>query len=279
MHLDSALLGTMASAFGITAPEDLQAQDPDSETASFLELLFYPDMATRGAFEREWGLRRWSPEAPGALLAELEKQPIIAIIPIAGRVAPLSMAVPSVALTAFVHRLKIDWQMPSGLVPVFAFIGNDPRRWPAQAMVRHARAAWHPNQVRLVALMLEKLPIGADDFEPCLAFILSLIPELDAGEDLFQFLTAKKRFYFQSLCKAEAFERQRRSSPMEMMMMQGGRAAHGSIAQWQHAMGRIDRICNALFGRTRFFPRPVAEDSDSRSLKAFLRHPRTGIDP
>jgi hypothetical protein len=46
---------------------------------------------------------------------------------------------------------------------------------------------------------------------------------------------------------------------MEIMMLQGNRAAHGSISQWRRQMQQVDRICQALFGRTRFFQQPDAQ--------------------
>ena len=39
-------------------------------------------------------------------------------------------------------------------------------------------------------------------------------------------------------------------------MLQGARAAHGSVAQWRHQMQLIDNICRALYGRTRYLSQP-----------------------
>lgn len=256
-RLDGALLEAMETTFGIADPEALLADCHSSEAASFLELLFYPDMLTKVAFEREWADRRLTRETEAALLAELEKAPVTASIPVAGRGTPLSMQVPDAAMAAFVRRLKIDWQPPPQLQEALDQLGDDRCLIPVRAMLRHARAAWHPSHLRLVTLLLAKIPGDADDFEECLAFVLSLLPELGSREDPFAFLTAKKRFFFQSLCKAEAFERQRRASNMEILIMRGERAAYGSIAQWHRRMRRIDRISEALYGRTRFFQRPL----------------------
>jgi hypothetical protein len=257
IRLDGALLEAMVTTFGIADPEALLADCHSSEAASFLELLFYPDMLTKVAFERQWADRRLTRETEAAVLAELEKFPVTASIPVAGRRTPLSMQVPATAVAAFVRRLKVDWQPPPQLQEALDHLGDAPCLLPVRAMLRHARAAWHPSHLRLVARLLAKIPGDADDFEECLAFTLSLLPELGSREDPFTFLAAKKRFFFQSLCKAEAFERQRRASNMEILIMRGERAAHGSIAQWQRHMRRIDRISEALYGRTRFFHRPV----------------------
>jgi hypothetical protein len=46
---------------------------------------------------------------------------------------------------------------------------------------------------------------------------------------------------------------------MEILMLQGARAAHGDIDTWQRGMRMIDTICLALFGETRYFQRPGQE--------------------
>jgi hypothetical protein len=56
---------------------------------------------------------------------------------------------------------------------------------------------------------------------------------------------------------------------MEIMMLQGNRAAHGSISQWRLKMQHIDRICQVVFGRTQFFQQPNAQSIDSASIQIF----------
>jgi hypothetical protein len=257
IRLDSELLEHMQTAFGIAQPENLRSDGEGSETASFLELLFYPDTPTQMAFEREFGHLRFTSEAVNALLDELATEPVIATIAVAGRNAPLVLQVSQMALTAFVKRLRIDWQPPPELSAALDPLGRDPHMIGVKARIRHARAVWHAVQIQLVMRLVAAIAPDADDFDNCLMFILALLPELEPDTDPYEFLIARKRTFFQSLCKAEAFERQRRSSNMEILMLQGARAAYGSIAQWQRRMGRIDRICRALFGRTEFFDRPV----------------------
>jgi hypothetical protein len=260
IRLDSKLLEHMQTEFGIALPENLLSDSESSETASFLELLFYPDTQTQIAFERKWGHRRFTAEAVNALLDELATEPISATIAVAGGNAPLVLQVPQTALTAFVRRLRIDWQPPPELSAALGQLGRDLRMIGVKARIRHARALWHSVQIQLVMRLVAAIPLDADDFDSCLMFTLALLPELEPEADAYEFLIARKRIYFQNLCKAEAFERQRRSSNMEILMLQGARAAYGSIAQWQRRMGRIDRICRALFGRTAFFERPMEHE-------------------
>ena len=43
---------------------------------------------------------------------------------------------------------------------------------------------------------------------------------------------------------------------MELLMMQGYRAAHGSVAHWREQMAVIDRLSRLLFDRIPFVPLP-----------------------
>ena len=46
----------------------------------------------------------------------------------------------------------------------------------------------------------------------------------------------------------------RSAGNMEILMLQGARASHGTVAHWQRRMERIDHIAIALFGRSEVFP-------------------------
>jgi hypothetical protein len=84
---------------------------------------------------------------------------------------------------------------------------------------------------------------------------------------------------FKALCQTENFERRRRSSNMEIMILQGARAAHGDAEAWRHGMRMIDMICRDLFGGTRFFQRPgqdclnVEHDKIQHQIQNVIRLP------
>lgn len=247
----------MDSAFGT---QDLDAvlsdEDRDSEADSLLELLCFPDRALQMQFESRWGHRTFTARDLAVIELQLDKTILRARILSTSGTLLASVDMPPFALQAFVDRLHITWQPPHGISAVLQRHHPDDSGVAIRVHLRNARLAWHADQIGLAALYLEKMPADSEQFEDCLAFLLSILSEMAPGDGGNDFLIAKKFFYFQSLCRAEDFERKRRSSNMEIMILQGARAAHGSIEEWRRNMRRIDLICQALYGRTQFFQQP-----------------------
>jgi hypothetical protein len=174
----------------------------------------------------------------------------------------VSLAVPSFACRTFVERLNICRQPPEQLAQLLDADDLDDMELAIRVQLRNAGLSWHQDQVALIHLFLTRMQSSSPAIESDLAFLISILPELASGGDAYAFLIAKKFFYFQSLCRAEDFERKRMASNMEIMMMSGARSAHGSIHEWRQCMRRIDRICQALFGRTQFFQQPDSQCID-----------------
>jgi hypothetical protein len=160
--------------------------------------------------------------------------------------------------------LNISWQPPPALEQTLAARLTGDHRCRVRAMLRHVRAPWQAHQVALIDLLLAKVPPAADDFDEDLSFVCTLLDEFGPDQTPFDFLMAKKRFYFQALCKALAFEQRRQAGSMEVLMLQGARAAYGDIDQWRAWMRQVDRISRVLFGATRYFqePRTVPVDPE-----------------
>jgi len=246
----------MESAFGTQDLSAVLAQTQDSEIDSLLELLCYPDTDLQIQFESRWGQYPFTTNDLTAVVTLLGETGLrTRILSHAGTLLAF-IDMPPFALEAFVQRLNITWQPPSELSSALAQHHPDNRGLAIRVHLRNARLLWHEDQIHLMALYLDKMPPESEQFETCLTFLISILPELLPGSDGFDFLVAKKFFYFQSLCRAEDFERKRQSSNMEIMILQGARAAHGSINEWQRNMRQIDLICQSLFGRTQFFQQP-----------------------
>lgn len=270
----------MEQTFGASDLQAVLADTESSETAAFLELLLYPDQATRIAFENRWGNRRFSADQVDAQIADLTAQPLstrLHLLHLPGQTEPVDMIVPEFAAAAFVQRLHIDWFPPE---PLHQFLNNQfarPERARVRARLRCAHVNWSPHKVAFLMRFLETIAVEADDFSTGLRFLLSIIDELLPDQTAYLFLVDKKRTYFHALCRAEAFERRRQTVTMETMMMQGERAAHGDIAQWRAHMRMIDRISEALYGRTQFFHQPavqeaaVAQDGQDRRMEQVIR--------
>lgn len=257
--LDRERLNEMEASFGITDPAELFADPLSSEAASFLDLLFFPDRAVRQAYEARWGDQTCTGETVRAVLDVLGHPPAVAFLHIEGRTHPVALNASEDVVAGFVHRLNIDWHPPDALHGVLRSRLETPHRSMVGAALRQTRLDWHENQVAMLDLFLSRFGPLSEDFETSLTFLLSNLYTLDPAADLFGFWVARKFFYFQSLCNAERFEQRRQAVNMETLILQGERAAHGSIQQWREWMRQVDRICVVLFGRTEFFQQPLAE--------------------
>lgn len=253
------------ATFGTTDLAAIIAEEATGEVDSLLELIFFPDMDLQIRYESHWGAESFSTSDLEKIQTNLCQAPLTAVIRAPGDAPDLPVEVPPFALEAFVQRLNITWQ------PVPQLINTLTTQWPVAAgtrtrvHLRNARLEWHTHQVELANHFLGKMPPDDADTETCLAFLLSILSEYDPNTAPIDFLIAKKFFYFQSLCKAEDFERKRQTSNMEIMMLQGNRACHGSVAQLRQQMQLIDRICQTLFGRTQFFQNPDEQYVDLKS--------------
>jgi hypothetical protein len=256
---DKAWIDMLEATLGTRDPAVLQNEGESSENASILDLLFYPDRQAQLDFERLWGERPFSTAQADTLVEELLKEPITASLHMDVAPHTLTVRVPDFAVAAFIARLKITWQAPAGLLPVLHTILSPHELIEVRSRLRHTRIDWHAVHIQLIERFLTRIPITSADFPPCWDFLLSILDELRPEDTPFEFLTAKKLFFFQSLCQNEAFERRRLNSNMEILILQGARAAHGDLHLWRTGMRLVDRICTALYGHTRFFQRPLEE--------------------
>ena len=254
IYIEDELRAFMRTTFG-TAELSVLLTDPDSaEAASFLELLFYPNQELRNAFEARWGRYLFSAADQAAVSDALTHPPLVLPLFEARDREPILFQPPDFAVDSFVQHLNIAWQSPPSLRQLLDAQLKGRQRSDMRAILRHAKMAWHTGQIALFALFLQHQPESTDAAESgSLAFLLGLLPEMAPASEPFAFLTAQKQRCFQALCKAEAFERRRKTHNMETLMLQGARDACGSIAQWQERMRQIDHLCRTLFGSTRFF--------------------------
>jgi hypothetical protein len=252
----------MDSAFGTQNIAAVLANAPDSESGPLLELLCFPDRELQLRFESEWGGNTFTADDQCAIIAELGRAPLpVAIRSTSGALLG-SIEIPHFVLSSVVQRLRITWQPPLRLTQALTRRHRPECRPAIRVFLRNAGLPWHAAQIRLMALFLDKMPAESDGFEACLAFLISILSELTPGGGIRDFLVAKKIFYFKALCRAVAFERRRRTSNMEIMMLQGARAAHGDAETWRQGMRMIDAISHALFGETWYFQRPASNCLD-----------------
>ena len=260
--LSQAVEDYVSGTFGCCDLASILETADSSEIDSLLELLFYPDLDMQVRFESRWGRERFNRQALETVIDLANATPMVSTIANPSDGNSVQIEVPPFVIEAFIRRFNIVWHPTSDLQTCLNQHSRHRHFIRICVHLRHARVDWHANRVRLIERFMANMPETAEDLETDLIFLLEILPEFAPHGDPFDFLAAKKFSYFQSLCKAEDFERQRLASNMEIMMLQGNRAAHGSISQWRLLMRQVDRICQALFGRTRFFQRPSSRSID-----------------
>ena len=251
------------ATFGTTDLSALLNDTSSDELDSLMELIFFPDLHTQMRFEHQWGDSAFTSADVGWIIDHLSVSPLR--VPLADSASggrPLIIEAPDYAIDAFVRRLNITYQPNARLVQVLQDHYHGDQRLVLRVRLRNARLKWTGEQIELLRGFLSAMPASRLDVDDLLVFLVSLMDDLVPGIDPFEFLVGKKRFFFQSLCKAEDFERQRQASNMETMMLKGARSAHGSIAEWRQWMRKVDQVCQAIFGRTQFFQQPAEQDID-----------------
>lgn len=253
------LLHYLDATFGTQDLPSVLADADSGEIDSLLELLFFPDHKLQVAFEAQWGNDVFSELDRDAVIEMLCATPLIAEVGLPGLQHKCTVSVPAFVLQTFVQRLNVCRRPPRILIHTIDQHCREETGLAVRVQLRNAGLAWHRDHIALLEQFIAHMPAQSKTFHADLSFLISILSELSAGQDQYAFLVDKKFFYFMYLCRAEDFERKRRSSNMEIMMMQGDRFIHAGMDEWRQCMRRIDRICRALFGRTEFFQQPDSQ--------------------
>lgn len=259
LPIDAHVETYMASTFGTTDLDAILAAADSSEIDSLMELLFYPDTNFQIRFEKRWGRVRFGPDAPPRVSACLAHPPVEAALYFPTQAGPVILQVPADVLIGFVQRLNITWQPPAVIDERLERSVPGDNAPEVRVRLRNARVRWTAERTGLLCLYLEKMPAAHPEFFAGLDLLLNMLWAVGPGADPYDFLIGQKQTRFQALCKAEDFERRRLAANMEILMLQGERAAYGDMDLIKRQMRLIDSICNALFGRTEYFAQP-AED-------------------
>jgi hypothetical protein len=262
--LTDDVVNYLEATFGTRDFASVVADADACEIDSLMELLFFPDAAIQERYETRWGQEIVSEQDRDNIIASLCQAPVVAQITLPSSDGTLNVCVPAFACRAFVERMNICRHPPAQLSKLLGQPSLREVRIKVRVQLRNAGIVWHKSQVSLISLYLTRMPAATETFGTDLDFLISILSEMAEDVDAYGFLIDKKLFYFNSLCSAEDYERKRLASNMEIMMLSGARSGHGSMDQWRHWMRCVDRICQNLFGRTRFFTKPVAEASMRR---------------
>jgi hypothetical protein len=257
----SDVLAYALATFGTDDLSKIVTAAGNADIDSLLDLIFFPDLTIQISFEKKWGAIEFSRIDEAEIITRLSEMSIPSTIICTEYPTSISIHLPFWIPEAFVQRLNITWQPDARIRDTLDRCLSPSRQIITRIHLRNAGRLCQthtarPHQAGLISAFIEKMPPASDDYEPCLLFLLTILSEFTEGQPPYDFLISKKGHYFQCLYKAEDFERRRRTTNMETLMMQGERAAYGGLEHWRRCMQRIDTICNALFGHTHFFGQP-----------------------
>ncbi len=187
------------------------------------------------------------------VIESILSRPVSASIFIPGLETPVKIDVPDFVIEQFVARLNIRWRLEKTLSQIINKRFADENQLKIKVSFRNARPIPEKAGSRLLYRYLELIDPVHRDLFPCLDLILSFMDEIMDDLNLYDFLVEKKRACFQSLKKAEKFERLTAKTNMETLMMMGVRAPHTPKTDLKRKMRLIDTICRVVFSRAEFF--------------------------
>jgi hypothetical protein len=254
------------TTFGHTDLPRILATAESADIDSLMDLLFFPDEQMRLRFEAQWGALTFSRHDLEGILKALTDAPPQALV--RTDINAIRIPLPPFAAETLLQRLNLLWQPARPLAPILQEVFPETRRVAVRMHLRCAALAWHQAQIDLLERFASKMPANAADYGEAMLSLLSILPEIAADQTAEEFLITRKRRYHQLWCKAEEFERRRRASNMEILMLQGERAVLGTPQHWRARMDQMDRLSLLLFNRIESIQPPLARHIDVTSGEA-----------
>jgi hypothetical protein len=211
------------SALGAADPEsvtELFQQADDSELASFLELVFFPDQEIKVCLEPELEHQTFQP-GDETVIAELlvSALPVIQVyFPDSSKAIPVPLSPTSAE--NFLTRLRLRHGPPDELLRTIARTCPRQQGLQIQALLRSSRIEFSRPNIQFLQTFLEGFSIEFSRFFDYLDFAIDFVDELGGQTDFKTGLIEKKIHLEQALNKADMLQKQMRSLPMEALLMQ-----------------------------------------------------------
>lgn len=228
----------------------------DCESDSLMELVFYPDETMQIRLEPLMPPKAFTLDDQSVLINTLIAQPVTTTLCFQTLGETIGITMPETALRQFVNRLNLTYQLPTAIAASIRQHLPEKAERKARVRLRNINRRFSDCQSDLIAEILTKLDHTQPDYWNCVDFGLSIVTEVTPQTPVFDFFMDKKKYYFQSVQKAEQFMERLHQSNMETLMMQGERAVHIHPQEGRRTMAWIDQICRALFGHSDHFQTP-----------------------
>jgi hypothetical protein len=256
LNLSSDVVHYIDSTFSNPTVEELRAilqDESNCEKDSLIELLFFPDESMQIQLENVIEEHNFLKKDEEEISNYLCRKPLRVYFHLPANRGSLHIELPNATARQFIKRLHISRQLDRRVV---AAIDNHARaklKKKFKVKLRNSRLIPTDNKIEFLAGFFEKFNIESSDVFEHLDFVLSFLEEIKEDADIFKALMAKKKFYLRHLKRTEKFEDQLQKTNMETLMLQGKRAAFVDKNEARKMMLLIDRISQAVFGKTEYF--------------------------
>jgi hypothetical protein len=256
LTLSSDVIHYIDSTFSNPSIEELEKilqDDSNCERDSLVELLFFPDKRLQYRLEGSLENRQFEKEDEGAILNHLCRNPLVMKFHYPENKGSFSLEIPKPVAHQFIKRLRIYKQIDPNLLSTIKDNTTAKRRNRFAVRLRNSRFAMTDHAVWFLSAFFERWDTEDRDVFKYFDFILLFLEELQEGDDIFEALMKKKRFYLKHLKRSEKFEEQLLKTNMETLMLTGKINALIDKNEARENMTIIDRVSQTIFGKTEYY--------------------------
>ena len=245
---------------------DLLDRPGESDSDTLLELVFFPDADFQGGLETVLMGGGLEANDRSCLAERLVDVPAWARLVFPSCPRQLGCRLPSAGVAPFLARLRLGWSIDGVLREALdqwsarrGEAGADPGL--LKVKLRNAGLQQTSAQVRLLVDFLERMPPDEGRWDACFDFLMAFLPEHRDTRNFYRALMARKMYLLRHLAKARRQAERMSRSNMETLSATGFRAAYFDTVAAEQALGCIDAIALAVYGRTEHFDgTPVSMD-------------------
>lgn len=222
------------------------ADEDHPEHGPLLELICFPDLAFQTAIEPLVQASAVAERDLAGLAERLRDADARIRIRLRDAAATIAAPMPEWAMARFLERLRLTRRIAPRLSDAFSAVSPNDRGIRFAVRLRNSRMVQDERRVRFLCNLLRRMPdIGEADFTATLAFLESL----PGRGSVYAALAAVKRRCLRALHEAERLADAMKTLPMEMLMLQGARAAAVDVEATRREIRWADAVSLAVFGK------------------------------
>lgn len=253
IHLNEAAWHFIDSTFSHPSAAVLEAilsDEADPERETLLELIFFPDPDQQAALEAVIARGGFTDGDEAEILSVLCGKPLEARLAVPSEPGALMVTVPEWAAAAFLRRLRIGRRIDPRVADAVARHVPEANRARVRVAMRNARFPQTEKNVRFLENFFREGASAGEDLLGMVDFLMGVLDDIGDDASIYRALSDRKRSCFRGLRQALRFEEQLARHNIETLLLQGVRAPHVDKEEMRRQMALIDRICQAVFGRT-----------------------------